>query len=63
MKKTEVKKTPPLPVAPPDGAVYHLPTGEKWLYRTDAGGWCQVLKRTLGVREYLSYPQQEVTTL
>ncbi len=52
MKKAN-KQTSLLPVPPPDGAVYQLPDGQKWLYRTDAGGWCRVFKRTLGYREYI----------
>ena len=49
--------SPPLPSKPTEGAIFHLPTGEKWLYKIE-GGWHRVLKRTLGVREYLAFPIQ-----
>jgi len=48
-----------LPTKPIEGAIFHLPTGEKWLFKID-GGWHRVLKRTLGYREYLSINQNEV---
>lgn len=57
MPKKKIDAPPPapapLPTAPRDGAVFQLPTGEKWLYRADAGGWCPVLRKPLSNREYL----------
>jgi len=46
----------PLPTKPIEGAIFALPTGEKWLFKID-GGWHRVLKRTLGYREFLAFPQ------